>query len=136
MGAQSLVFSLERAGEHGGAQAGALDGGSFPSSHATEEGEIQPYSTSAQPHTQERGGETLSAPSRQLARALEACDLIKIIVLMQNHKCQEDTEGCAWLFTAPSPDSQGLQGKHHSLAARALHVPGSGIFSRNLAFVV
>jgi len=58
--------------------------------------------------TSEKGQKTLPDPSRQLTRALEACDLIKIIVLMQSRKCQEDMEGCAGLLCSPQPQRLGI----------------------------
>lgn len=129
MGVQSLVFSLERAGECGGAHRQVV--ASSPPQMQQRKVRFSPTIHLTSP-TLRRGGGTLSAPSRQLARTLEACDLIKIIVLMQNHKCQEDTEGCVLLFTALSPGTHRLPGKHHNLSAQALHVPGCGIFPRNL----
>lgn len=56
-----------------------------------------------------RGG-TLPDPSRQAARALEACDLIKIIVLMQTHKCQGDREGHVQLLCSARPRRLGARG--------------------------
>lgn len=56
-----------------------------------------------------RGG-TLPDPSRQAARALEACDLIKIIVLMQTHKCQGDREGRVQLLCSAQPRRLGARG--------------------------
>lgn len=90
-------------------QAGAPAGGSFPISDATEEGEIQPCNTS-DPTLRLGGGKNpLPDPSRQLAGASEACDLIKIIVLMQRHKCQEEVEGCAGRLCSPRPRRPGTR---------------------------
>lgn len=107
------------------AQAGALDDGSFPFSDATEEGDIQPYDTSDQLCIQERGVKSLPDCSRQLARALEACDSIKIIALMPNHKCHEDVEGCAGLLCSPRPRRLGIRratGKQLNIADQSLRV--------------
>lgn len=107
VGAQSLVFSLERAGECQGAH--RLSSGCWLLLHlARNSGRCDSALQCICPTPRSGEGEkTLSAPSRQLARALKVCDLIKIIVFMQNHKCQEDTEGCASLFTAAGPDTVG-----------------------------
>lgn len=127
------------------AQAGPLDDdGSFLISDAIEKGEIQPYNASDQLCIQEsgKGGRrgTLPDPSRQLARALEACDLIKIIVLMQNRKCHEDMEGCAGLLCSPQEGGWAFTncratGKQLNLSAQPLHVQGCGILPRSFFFL-
>lgn len=100
---KSLLGSAPAAAEQGrqplrSTVQAALCGGSVPVSVASKEGETQPCNLSDQLCVQERRGGNPLAPSRQLAGALGACDLIKIIVLLHSHMSEGQGELCGASF--------------------------------------